>query len=90
MITLQDGYTILTKDGCEWCTKAKELVPQAHFIPCDNLLKDRDSFFAHVDQLTGQEYRTFPMVFYDKEFVGGNKEVKYKIDSELTFGAVYF
>ena len=90
MIELQDGYTILTKGGCKWCTKAKELVPQAHFISCDTLLEDRETFFAHVDQLTGEEYRTFPMVFYDKEFVGGYKEVKHKIDTELTFDAVYF
>ncbi len=54
------------------------------------MLEDRDTFFSEVDQLTGQEYRTFPMVFYNKEFVGGYKEVKHKIDTELTFDAVYF
>lgn len=90
MIELRDGYTILTKEGCKWCTKAKELIPQAHFIPCDTLLADRSSFFKEIDKLTGQEYRTFPMVFFDKEFVGGYTEVKHKIDTELTFDAVYF
>ena len=90
MIELHTGYTVLTKEGCKWCTKAKELLPQAHIIPCDKLLEDRDMFFGHVDQLTGQEYRTFPMVFFNKEFVGGFKETKHKIDTELTFDAVYF
>jgi len=90
MIELRDDYTILTKEGCKWCTKVKELIPRAYFISCDTMLEDRDSFFSHVDQLTGQEYRTFPMVFYNKEFVGGYKEVKDKIDTELTFDAVYF
>ena len=90
MIELVNGYTILTKEGCKWCTKSKELLPQAHIIPCDDLLKDRDTFFSHVDKLTGKEYRTFPMVFYNKEFVGGFQEVKHKVDTELTFDAVYF
>lgn len=90
MITLENGYTILTKEGCKWCTRAKELIPQAHLIPCDDLLKDREGFFLEVDQLTGAEYRTFPMIFYDKKFVGGFKEVKHKIETDLTFDAVYF
>ena len=90
MIELQPGYTILTKSGCEWCTKVKELVTRAHYIPCDDLLLDRVTFFNEVDKLTGKEYRTFPMVFYDCEFVGGYKDVKLKIDTELTFDAVYF
>ena len=54
------------------------------------MLEDRDTFFSEIDQLTGQKYRTFPMVFFNREFVGGYKEVKLKIDTELTFDAVYF
>ena len=90
MVELHDGYTILTKEDCKWCTKTKELIPHAHFISCDTMLEDRDTFFSEIDQLTGQEYRTFPMVFFNREFVGGYKEVKLKIDTELTFDAVYF
>lgn len=90
MIELKPGYTILTKGGCKWCTKVKELLPQAHTIACDELLLDRDAFFNDVDALTGKEYRTFPMVFFNGQFVGGYNETKYKVDTELTFGAVYF
>lgn len=90
MIVLRDGYTILTKKECKWCAKAKELLPHAHIIPCDDLLKDRAGFFTKVDSLTKQEYRMFPMVFYNKKFVGGFEEVKHKVDTELTFDAVYF
>ena len=68
--------------------KVKELLPNALYIKCDTLLGD--AFFEEVDKLTGQEYRTFPMVFYNREFVGGYKDVKFKIDTELTFDAVYF
>ena len=90
MIVLSDKYTILTKEGCKWCTKVKELVPEAKYIPCDEHLKDRDSFFEHVDALTGQSYRTFPMVFYGTDFVGGYVETKRKVENDLTFEAVYF
>ena len=90
MFELRDGYTVLTKEGCKWCVKTKELIPQAHFVSCEPLLEDRVGFFSEVDQLTGLEYRTFPMVFFNKEFVGGYKELKHKIDTELTFDAVYF
>ena len=82
------GYSILTKSGCKWCTKVKELLPTAHYVQCDTLLGG--DFFEEIDTLTGKEYRTFPMVFYNREFVGGYEEVKYKIDTELTFDAVYF
>lgn len=90
MIELRVGYSILTKQGCKWCEKVKELLPRAHYVECDTLLVHKDAFFEEVDKLTGEEYRTFPMVFYNREFVGGFKEVKLKIDTELTFDAVYF
>ena len=89
MIELRPGYTILTKEGCKWCTKVKELLPQAHIIACDEFL-DRDAFFNEVDVLTGKEYRMFPMVFFNGQFVGGYRKTKYKVDTELTFDAVYF
>lgn len=87
MIHLLDGYTILTKKGCNWCTRAKELVPDAHVIPCDEFLEDRDRFFEHVDSLTGVKYRMFPMVFFDRQFVGGYTELKGRT---LTFEEVNF
>lgn len=88
MIELRVGYSILTKKECKWCVKVKELLPTAHYIECDTLLGS--AFFEEVDLLTGTEYRTFPMVFYNREFIGGYEEVRHKIDTELTFDAVYF
>ena len=90
MFELQGGYTVLTKEGCQWCTKVKELLPQAKIIACDEFLKDKETFFKHVDTLTGIQYRMFPMVFFNYNFVGGYKETKHKIETELTFDAVYF
>ena len=90
MFELHRGYTVLTKEGCKWCTKVKELLPQAKIIACDEFLKDKTSFFDHVDTLTGKEYRLFPMVFFSNDFIGGYAEIKHKIETELTFDAVYF
>lgn len=85
MIELSDGYTILTKDGCKWCVKVKELLPDATYIVC-NISKDaREAFFKEVDTLSGTAPRTFPMVFYNKQFVGGYVQTKHKIDGTLTF-----
>lgn len=90
MIELQTGYTVLTKEGCKWCTKVKSLLTSACYISCDKLLEDKETFFKEVDALAGKQYRTFPMVFFDKVFIGGYEDVKLKIDTELTFDAVYF
>ena len=90
MISLSDGYTLLTKANCKWCTKAKELLPRAQVIHCDSLLQDRDGFFQEVDLLSGRQYRMFPMVFYNSMFIGGYSELKHKLDTELTFDVVHF
>lgn len=90
MFELHSGYTVLTKEGCTWCTKVKDLLPQASVVACDEFLKDKMSFFKHVDTLTGTQYRMFPMVFFNKNFVGGYEETKTRIQTELTFDAVYF
>ena len=93
MIELSDGYTILTKDGCKWCVKVKELLPDAKYIVCNipgDASEEREAFFKEVDALSGTAPRTFPMVFYNKRFIGGYVQTKNKIDAELTFDSVYF
>ena len=83
MIELREGYTILTKKECKWCIKVKELLPDAHYILCDipkSPSKIRDTFFAEIDALSGTKPRTFPMVFYNKEYIGGYNETKRRID----------
>ena len=89
MIQLKEGYTILTKQHCKWCEKVKELLPDAHFIPCDippAPSKVRDDFFTNVDDLSGAQPRTFPMVFYNKKYIGGYVDTKKWLeDMTLTF-----
>ena len=78
------GYTIYTKSDCIWCTHAKRVFADATFICCDMLLKDRDTFLKQMDKYTGG-HRTFPMVFYKGEFVGGYSKAVQQIMEDIEF-----
>ena len=87
---LKNGYTILTKTGCKWCVKIKELLPDAHYIVCDIPPAAREAFFVEVDDLSGAQPRTFPMVFFDKTYIGGYEETRRRLECEYQFDSVYF
>ena len=71
------GYTIYSKNNCPFCTKAKALLQDAHIIECDAYLKeDRSTFLKYMDAYSQTEHRTFPMIFFNGEFVGGFTEAK--------------
>lgn len=73
----QVGYTIYTKSKCKYCTKIKQLLPQARFVNCDAYLaNDRAAFLAHIDAMTDKKPRTFPMVFLNHVYLGGCKEME--------------
>ena len=77
----QFGYTIYSKNNCPYCVKAKALIKDAVIIECDEYLKeDRSTFLKYMDAYSRTEHRTFPMIFYDGEFVGGftNAKVHYE------------
>lgn len=72
----KDGITVYTKSNCFFCTKMKELFPNAHYINCDTYLEDTDEFLDFIDTLTDKSPTKFPMVFKDKVYVGGFKEAE--------------
>jgi glutaredoxin len=83
-------YTIYSKSGCTFCTKVKNLLQEKGFafdmIDCDEyLLEDKEGFLKFINQQTGKEYKTFPMVFRAGYFIGGFKETKNLIDIEESF-----
>lgn len=85
------GWTIFTKRNCAYCTKVKNLVPEARFIESDVFLTEqRNVFLEKLDKWTGKEYRKFPMVFLDKRFIGGYTETKKYLDDMNTFDMVDF
>jgi glutaredoxin len=73
------GFTVYGKTGCSYCDKVKTLLTEYEqeftYINCDEyLLTDRDGFLEFIRTAAGKEYKTFPMVFSPKGFVGGYAE----------------
>jgi len=71
-------YVIYTKNNCKYCENVKILLkdvkPEPQIILCDNYLTDdktKNDFLKEMSCKIGQEYRTFPMVFFNNRFIGG-------------------
>jgi len=72
-------FTIYGKTGCPYCDKVKAFLDECDqeftYVNCDEyLLADRDAFLEFIRTAAGKEYKTFPMVFSPKGFVGGYTE----------------
>lgn len=87
------GYTIYTKAGCYYCTKAKEYLKE-HATPfavidCDEyLFEDRDGFLAYMHQCAataGTVPKSFPMIFHNAAFVGGFEDLKTYFAADAAF-----
>ncbi len=82
----KDGISVYTKSNCFYCTKMKENFPDAHYINCDAYLEDTDEFLDFLDTLTDKQPTKFPMVFKDKEYIGGFQEAQdmlLKLDADF-------
>jgi glutaredoxin len=74
-----NNYTIYTKSGCPNCTKVKKFLESENkkplIIDCDEwLIEDKPAFLEFIREKAGKECKTFPMVFYNGEFIGGFDE----------------
>ena len=88
---LDTGFTIYSKSGCDNCTKVKKLLldKQSFFvdISCDEyLLEDKEGFLSFIRERANKEYKTFPMVFKDRKFIGGFNETQLHFDKLSCFG----
>ena len=73
----ENGWTIYSKLNCINCVKTKKLLKEYKFIECDDyLFENKNEFIDFIKNLIGYEYKTFPIVFYDKKFIGGFNETK--------------
>jgi hypothetical protein len=46
-------------------------------VDCDEyVLEDKEAFLNHIKSFTNIEIKGFPMVFYNKNFIGGYNETK--------------
>jgi glutaredoxin len=75
------GFTVYTKKDCHYCNITKELLNThfelADFIPCDDYLVNNECkqlFIKFMNSLTKDKFKTFPVVFYNGDFIGGCKE----------------
>ena len=73
-----DGFTVYTKSQCDYCDKTKVLLSEfdedKNYIDCDDVLQYRYSklkFLEHIQELSGQNCRRFPIIFYNSKFIGG-------------------
>jgi len=89
-------YTIYSKSGCPNCIKAKSLLKENiltyNVVNCDEyLLECKTEFLAFIETManinakTNTKITTFPIIFYDKQLVGGFKELQTFIKTILDF-----
>ena len=92
-------YTIFTKSQCKYCDNIKSLMmnekEDVEYIQCDELLRiNREYFIDFMKKRTNKELITFPIVFYDGEYVGGyddyNQKVKQRCFDNLDFESNMF
>ena len=79
-------FTVYTKKNCSYCEKVKDALEHSfetpEIIPCDDFLTDdflvdfekKQVFVAFMNSLTKDKFKTFPVVFFDKTFIGGYNE----------------
>lgn len=77
--------TLYTKNNCRYCIAAKNLLIKNNIkheiINCDNfLLENRDKLVDFLTKTAKIEIKTFPVIFYNKNYIGGYTELKEKHD----------
>ena len=87
---LKTGFTVYSKSGCPNCTKVKKLLAEKKVffvvIDCDDyIIEDKDNFLLFIKERVNKEYKTFPMVFNDGNFVGGFTETQDYFNKLLSF-----
>ena len=84
----ETGFTIYSKSGCPYCLKVKSFLKEKHLkiniINCDEyIIEDKEFFLSFINNLSGKEVKTFPIIFYDNQFIGGYNETVNFVDKLL-------
>lgn len=91
MLPIPNEFTVYSKTGCSHCTNVKRLLVQKNVtfsvIDCDEyLIHNKPKFLEFIQTQTGREWKTFPIVFSDKqEFIGGFTDTEQWFDKKLEF-----
>ena len=76
------GYTIYSKSGCPNCSKVKKYLTEVNapvnIVDCDDyLIEAKEEFLKFIEIIAEKSVRVFPMVFFERKFVGGYDETEY-------------
>jgi glutaredoxin-related protein len=90
------NFTIYTKSNCIYCDKVKLLFDSKNknyeIINCDKFLENeinKQEFLEFIKNLTNKEWKTFPIVFHEGEFVGGFNETNIFLEKMDAFDNVF-
>ena len=72
--------TVFTREGCEFCVRAKGLLREAG-IDFEELVLNRDYTEATLRAVSGRS--TVPEVFIDGEFIGGSAELERYLSRDI-------
>lgn len=78
------SISVITKPGCPYCTKAKELLA-ANGLAYEEVVLGRDATIRSVRAMTGKE--TVPQVFIDGAYIGGSEALEAHLSGELKAAA---
>jgi len=78
-------WFIITKEGCQFCDKAKSLLNERKLKYIETKLteENKNKIFETIDHLTTKNkkpYRYFPIIFRKGIFIGGYAELKNELD----------
>ena len=81
----ETGFTIYSKSGCPNCANVKNLLKENNFeyflIDCDEyLIEEKERFLKFITEIAENDIKSFPIIFFDKKYIGGFKETKEYID----------
>lgn len=69
------GFTVYTKTDCSYCAKVKLLLETLEYpytaVNCDEYLAEKEKFLTFIQGIAGKEHKTFPIVFFDGQYIGG-------------------
>lgn len=67
---MKNEWKIISKVGCPWCEKAKELFIKNN-IDYEEQIVTNENKREVIDSLEIGNHRTFPIIFYKNQFIGG-------------------
>jgi glutaredoxin len=80
-------YTVYTKSKCSYCENIKALMDEynenVNYISCDEWLVSKRILFLNIMRVkTLKDEITFPIVFFEGNYVGGFNEYEMKMKTK--------